>query len=129
MMRRGVSPLRSVFFEKPGHQERHDNAEEIHGEHGEPLHAKNSQDFLLRNAGRNEQGVNWQASGTTHQRSDKDGDESILGSLDGACRHDAGNRAGKGTQHGNETFAVQADFAHEPIHEKSGASHVTGVLE
>src|SRR5581483_3828704 len=49
--------------------------------------------------------------------------------FDGARGHDAGDGAGEGTEHGDEALAMQADLAHEAIHEKRGARHVPGVLE
>ena len=88
-----------------------------------------SEQCAAGDTGGDEQSINRQSRRATHQRRDENGDEPVLWGFDGARGHDAGNGAGEGTEHRNETFAVQSDFAHQAVHQKRRARHVAGVFE
>ena len=103
--------------------------EQIHAEHGQAGQLEDAEHAHVRDAGGDQDRIYRQAGGAAHERRDQDGDQPVLGAFDGAGGHDARNGAGKGTEHGNETLAVQADLAHQPVHEKGGPGHVAGVLQ
>ncbi len=117
------------FFEQPGHQQRHHCAEQIHRQHRQPLQLQPAKDFYVGNARRNQQCVDRQSRRTTHQGRDQNRHQPVLGRFNRARGHDAGNCARVRTQHRDETFAVQPDLAHQPIHQKRRARHVTRVFQ
>jgi hypothetical protein len=116
-------------FEQPGHEESDRNAQEIHGQEGESLELDKAEDDAVGDASGNEQRVDGQPGGATHERGDQDGDEAVLGGFDGAGRHDARDGAREGAEHGDEAFAVQPDFAHHAVHEEGRPGHVSRIFE
>ena len=117
------------FLEHPRYYQRHHRAEQIHREQGQPLQAEYAGELRLRHARGDEHGVDRQPRRAAHQRRDEDGHEPVLRRLDGARGHDAGDGAGVGTQHRDEALAVQADLAHQAVHEERRARHVAGVFQ
>ena len=58
-----------------------------------------------------------------------DGHFSVSVLLDCAGRHDAGDAAAGGNQHGNERFAAKAEFSEHAVHDERDSRHVAAVLK
>ena len=117
------------LLEQPCHQQRHHNAQQIHRQHREAGQPDEAEHALVGDARGDEQGINRQPRRTTHQRRDQDGYQPVLRGFNRACRHDARNRAGKRAEHRYETLPVQANLAHQAVHQERRARHVAGVLQ
>ena len=123
-------PLQKRSLEQPRHQQRHNDAEQIHPEHrGALQQLRDAKNRMRWNASRDQQGVNRQPRGAAHQRRDENGYQPVFGGFNGARSHDAGNRTCERTQHRDETLAMQSDLAHQAIHQKRGPRHVARVFE
>ncbi len=76
-----------------------------------------------------EQDINREPGGATHEGGDEDGGEAIavIGNEPGG--HDGGEGAGVGGEEGDEGLAGEADAAHQAIHDEGGAGEITGVFQ
>ena len=110
-------------------KQRADDPGDVQAEHDEALHADAGADASRGDERGDDQCVDGQARGTGHQRRDENGGQPILGIVDGAGRHDSGDRAGEAGQQGDEGAAAEAGVAHQPIHDERRADHVAGRFE
>ena len=123
----GRRALEQRALEKPREAEGAQRAERIHEQHDAGLR-QHRHGVAGQQRGDHQQ-VDGEARRAAHERGDEDGHKPVLGILDGARGHNAGNRAGVGAEQRDEGFAVEANAAHQPIHDERGAGHVAGILQ
>ena len=82
-----------------------------------------------REEGRREQCIDRQARPAGHKGVHHNGQGAVTLVLQRTGGHDRRHIAAKADQHRHEGLAGQADEAHEPVHDKGGAGHVTGVFQ
>ncbi len=84
---------------------------------------------MFGNEGGDDQGIDGQPRGTSHEGGDQDGGDAIALALDGARGHDGGHGAGIGRKQRDEALALQADAGHGPVGDEGRAREIAGVLQ
>ena len=84
---------------------------------------------MIRNEGRDNEGIDRQARGASHERRNQNGGDALALVLDSAGGHDGRHCAGIGREQRDERFAVEADGAHDTVGDQRGAGEVAGVFE
>ena len=79
--------------------------------------------------GAHEQGDDRQLGATGNERGGHDRHAAVLLVLDGLGRHDAGDAAARGHEHGDKGLTGQAKAAEHAVHDKGDAGHIAAVLQ
>jgi hypothetical protein len=97
------------------------NAQQVHGEDGEA--------GKLGEKDRRKQDIDREAGAATHKRHQQPGEDAVALVLQCARCVDRRNGAAKADDHRQEALALQADFAHQPIHHHGRTRHVAAIFQ
>ena len=103
------------------HQQRHHNADHIHG--------VSHQHFVFLEKHTRKEDIDGQAGTTGHKRSDQHRFVPVPLILQYTGSHDRRNRAAKAQYHGQKRPTGQPQPAHDPIHHIGNPRHISAVLQ
>ena len=76
-----------------------------------------------------EEGVNRNLGRAAHERCQEDGAPTVVGGVEGACRHHSGHGAAEANEHGHDAVASETKLSQKTVADEGHTRHVAAVLQ